>query len=88
MANKFRPVQKRFVFKSPDLEISMDEIYRNLGGLFLGPFRFVYSELYSKLYLQANSGAGWSSVASIDLNGNISAAGSFTASATFPRLGV
>ncbi len=84
---KYSRPQKRFVFRSPDLEISMDEVYRVLGGVYLGPFRFVYSELFSKLYLQASPAGTWNTLASIDLNGNVAAAGSFTGGASFPVLG-
>jgi hypothetical protein len=80
-------VQKISVFRSPELEAAMSDIYRVLGSLFLGEFRFVYSETHSKLFLQVAGSSGFTTVAGLDKSGNLEIAGTLTQGVTFPVIG-
>ena len=82
-----KPV-KKWQFKG-SLDVAMRDLFRHLGKVTMGPYRFLYSESNDALYLQTsdkNTGQ-FASLMKIDRSGNVSITGTLTQSATLENPG-
>lgn len=83
-----RPAKIKF-HDSSNTSSEFDNVYQYLSKTDLGSFRFIFDELNNKLFLQVKKSGDnyFSSILSIDEDGNLETTGTQTPSATIEDYG-